>query len=84
MRILHKDTFNVENSFSGSLLNQDAQTSSVLPQILGFICLLLGGASEDDGDGYVPQSIFYLAQLLYSNLVKRRRKHVESNPSQQR
>ena len=76
--------FSVENRFNGSLLDQDAQTSSVPPQLLSFIRRLLGGASEDDGDGNVPQSIHSLTQLLYSNSVKRRRKDSKGNSRQQR
>ena len=49
-----------------------------------FIRGLLGGASKDDGDGNVPQSVCSLTQLLYSNSVKRRRKDIEGNPGQQR
>ena len=64
----------MKNCFNGSLHSQDAQTSSVPTKLLSFICRLLGGASEDDGDSTVPQSTCSLSQLLYTNSVKRRRK----------
>ena len=74
----------VENCFTGSLLNQDVQTSSIPCHVLSFIHRVLGGASEDDGYGNVPHSICSLTQLLYSNWVKRHRKDSEGNPRQQR
>ena len=67
-------------SFHGSLLNQDAQTSSVPPQLPSFIRRLLGGASKYDGNGNVTQSICSLTKLFYSNSVKRHRKESEGIP----
>ena len=79
-----KDMSSVENSFNRSLVNQDAQTRPFPPQLLPFICCLLEGASEDDGDANVPQSICSLTHLLYFNLVKKCGKNREGNAHQQR
>ena len=76
--------FSIENCCNESLLNQDAQHSSVPPQVLSFIRCILEGASEGNGDGNVPQSICSLTQLLYSNSVKRCQKDSKGNPRQQR
>ena len=84
LRILRKDMFSDENRFDGSLLDPNAQTTSVPSQLLSFIRRLLGGASKENGDESIPQSILSVTQLIYSNSVKRRRKESPSNPRQQR